>query len=155
MPDNKQETDAMERLDVRDWIEDFVDDNGRYSHTCSTCGNHFLGHKRRVSECKKCWIAFAEKIVIAHNAAALPRAVDEAIAQAESVEFIYAPEVRIKVYPRTNKVTVHYRERDGDWLNDSTVDTDFYGDRKWAGFNSLDEAFEFLKGLYRRTGDAG
>ena len=37
----------------RDWTEDAAHENGEYSCLCSTCGNRFVGHKRRVT-CKAC-----------------------------------------------------------------------------------------------------
>jgi len=39
----------------RDWTEDAAHENGEYSCTCSTCGNLFIGHKRRVT-CKVCHV---------------------------------------------------------------------------------------------------
>lgn len=50
------------------WTEDYGQENGRYVNRCTTCGFHFVGHKRRVT-CKKC--ATAEQrgstMVIGHN----------------------------------------------------------------------------------------
>jgi len=37
----------------RDWTEDAAHENGNYQCLCSTCGNTFIGHKRRVT-CKAC-----------------------------------------------------------------------------------------------------
>jgi len=37
----------------RDWPEDFKLENGKYQCGCTNCGNHFIGHKRRVT-CKVC-----------------------------------------------------------------------------------------------------
>lgn len=61
------------------------------------------------------------------------------------VVFKYHYEVDITVYPRRGKSILHYRDREGDWLNDPTVDTDFTGDRKWKSFNSPLEAFAALE----------
>jgi len=53
------QTEKLERFvpsDVemaRCWTEDFTRENGIYSCTCSLCGEHFIGHKRRVI-CKVC-----------------------------------------------------------------------------------------------------
>lgn len=38
---------------LRDWPEDFEDENGRYLNFCVSCDLEFLGHKRRVL-CKLC-----------------------------------------------------------------------------------------------------
>lgn len=65
------ERDALKRAALCDWAEDFADtDNGEYRHLCPSCGMTFSGHKRRVGECKRCWIKFAEQIVIKHNSEA-------------------------------------------------------------------------------------
>ncbi len=37
----------------RDWKEDSSHENGNYQCICSTCGNTFMGHKRRIT-CKLC-----------------------------------------------------------------------------------------------------
>jgi hypothetical protein len=37
----------------RDWPEDFAHENGNYECICCECGQHFIGHKRRVV-CRKC-----------------------------------------------------------------------------------------------------
>lgn len=37
----------------RDWREDFGHENGQYQCKCGTCGNVFVGHKRRVT-CRVC-----------------------------------------------------------------------------------------------------
>jgi len=37
----------------RDWAEDFSHENGQYANTCTTCREHFVGHKRRFT-CKLC-----------------------------------------------------------------------------------------------------
>lgn len=37
----------------RDWPEDFARENGNYLCRCFSCGESFIGHKRRVT-CKKC-----------------------------------------------------------------------------------------------------
>jgi patatin-like phospholipase/acyl hydrolase len=40
---------------ARDWPEDLSDeDNGCYSHVCTSCNNVFTGHKRRPNTCKAC-----------------------------------------------------------------------------------------------------
>lgn len=38
----------------KDWIEDFVHENGNYQNLCVRCNNRFLGHKRR-RICKSCF----------------------------------------------------------------------------------------------------
>lgn len=38
---------------ARDWAEDYAHENGHYQCLCSSCGNVFYGHKRRVT-CKAC-----------------------------------------------------------------------------------------------------
>ncbi len=53
---SEQETalrQAREALEHNNWTEDFADENGNYQNTCSSCGEKFLGHKRRVT-CKGC-----------------------------------------------------------------------------------------------------
>ena len=40
-------------IEPRDWIEDASHENGNYQCKCSTCGNLFVGYKRRVI-CKSC-----------------------------------------------------------------------------------------------------
>lgn len=51
MPD---ETDGLfPPAGARDWPEDSAHENGRYWCTCSTCGQRFVGHKRRVV-CRTC-----------------------------------------------------------------------------------------------------
>lgn len=40
-------------MTTRDWAEDAGHENGNYSNLCSDCGQHFTGHKRRVT-CKLC-----------------------------------------------------------------------------------------------------
>jgi hypothetical protein len=40
-------------LERRSWSEDFEHENGNYFGTCATCGEEFLGHKRRTT-CKLC-----------------------------------------------------------------------------------------------------
>jgi hypothetical protein len=40
-------------VEGRDWIEDAAHENGNYQCRCATCGNTFIGHKRRVT-CKVC-----------------------------------------------------------------------------------------------------
>jgi hypothetical protein len=42
-----------ERESELDWVEDFNHENGRYMCKCVSCGNTFLGHKRR-QFCKVC-----------------------------------------------------------------------------------------------------
>jgi hypothetical protein len=37
----------------RNFTEDFKHENGNYENICHTCGNRFLGHKRRIT-CKEC-----------------------------------------------------------------------------------------------------
>ena len=37
----------------RDWPEDFASENGNYECICYECGQHFIGHKRRIV-CRKC-----------------------------------------------------------------------------------------------------
>ena len=37
----------------RSWPIDFPGENGNYMCICSTCGEHFIGHKRRLT-CRKC-----------------------------------------------------------------------------------------------------
>jgi len=37
----------------RNWEEDYDHENGRYSNTCISCQEYFIGHKRRVT-CKVC-----------------------------------------------------------------------------------------------------
>lgn len=66
---------------------------------------------------------------------------------AERIEVIYAPEVRIVAY-RSGKVILHYRDREGDWLHDPLVDTDFTGRRRWKEFDSIEAAYAYLEGLY-------
>jgi hypothetical protein len=36
-----------------DWPEDFKHENGNYQCQCLTCGQLFIGHKRRIT-CKVC-----------------------------------------------------------------------------------------------------
>lgn len=43
----------------RDWPEDFSHENGNYSNRCGDCGQHFVGHKRRIT-CKHCATAWKE-----------------------------------------------------------------------------------------------
>jgi ribosomal protein S27AE len=43
----------MSESNERDWHMDSSHENGNYHSTCGTCGNLFLGHKRRLY-CKKC-----------------------------------------------------------------------------------------------------
>jgi hypothetical protein len=74
-------------------------------------------------------------------------AYEQMFAKAGQVEFTYAPEVRITTYPATSRTTLHYRDREGDWLNDPLVDTDFTGERKWKAFDSPLKAFEYLQQL--------
>ena len=38
---------------VNSWAEDFEHENGMYNCICFTCGEVFMGHKRR-TQCKKC-----------------------------------------------------------------------------------------------------
>lgn len=45
--------DATEN--VRNWFEDFDHENGKYCCKCCSCGNEFVGHKRRVV-CKECYV---------------------------------------------------------------------------------------------------
>ncbi len=50
---------ALEKMEMpidsnpRNWIEDFVFDNGKYANRCVECEFLFLGHKRR-PYCKVC-----------------------------------------------------------------------------------------------------
>jgi len=37
----------------RDWTEDATHENGQYQCRCTSCGQMFIGHKRRVT-CKVC-----------------------------------------------------------------------------------------------------
>lgn len=48
-----QQRQAPAPVSARDWIEDAPHENGNYQCLCSTCGNTFIGHKRRVT-CKAC-----------------------------------------------------------------------------------------------------
>ena len=45
---------------LRDWPEDFEDENGKYANKCALCGNFFLGYKRRVA-CKLCKAATVDQ----------------------------------------------------------------------------------------------
>jgi len=51
------EQQALALLDQKqtagDWTEDAAHENGKYQNKCFTCGNVFVGHKRRV-QCKVC-----------------------------------------------------------------------------------------------------
>lgn len=49
------------RDNPRNWPEDFAHENGEYFCTCGSCGNTFIGHKRR-GTCKIC--ASASKSVL-------------------------------------------------------------------------------------------
>jgi hypothetical protein len=40
----------------RDWVEDFPHENGTYLNSCKTCGERFVGYKRRPPECKRCFV---------------------------------------------------------------------------------------------------
>lgn len=37
----------------RNWTEDYIHENGKYTNVCAKCKSVFLGHKRRVV-CRKC-----------------------------------------------------------------------------------------------------
>ena len=77
--------DAMNpRPTVHDWLEDFADeDNGDYMRDCEECGVTFRCHKRRVSPCKKCWIKFAEGVVVEKNRALQAR-IEAALSPSEA-----------------------------------------------------------------------
>lgn len=47
------EAPATQQHIERDWIEDAPHENGNYQCKCSTCGNTFIGYKRRIT-CKAC-----------------------------------------------------------------------------------------------------
>ena len=51
------EVQALALLDPKpqpgDWAEDAAHENGKYQNRCFSCGNMFVGHKRRV-QCKVC-----------------------------------------------------------------------------------------------------
>ena len=39
---------------LRDYRQDFSEENGQYMHQCRICKNVFIGHKRRPSICSLC-----------------------------------------------------------------------------------------------------
>lgn len=45
---------------TRDWTEDFSHENGQYQRTCKSCGELFIGHKRRLV-CRKCVSVSADR----------------------------------------------------------------------------------------------
>lgn len=52
-PGQAQNAEVLKRS--RDWPEDAEHENGNYSCRCYSCGNEFIGHKRRVV-CRACAI---------------------------------------------------------------------------------------------------
>lgn len=52
---NKKQIAAIlnDMLTPKDWPDDAMHENGRYSCHCCNCGASFLGHKRRVM-CREC-----------------------------------------------------------------------------------------------------
>lgn len=71
-------------VEGRDWIEDASHENGNYQCLCSTCGNTFIGHKRRVT-CKAC---------AATTASAIESIADELEAEASNYEGDFADTVK-------------------------------------------------------------
>lgn len=66
-----------QKVGVRDWPEDFVHENGEYMNTCHSCGETFIGYKRRVT-CKVCATAPATLEDMQHFAAHLKAHPEEA-----------------------------------------------------------------------------
>lgn len=76
----------------RDWPEDFGHENGEYECKCYSCGELFIGHKRR-PECRKCAMAAAgpevtERYIQAQRLASHPternvQRIHDALAEAE------------------------------------------------------------------------
>lgn len=59
-----------------DWTEDAAHENGRYWCTCSTCGQRFVGHKRRVV-CRTCSMPDkTQEREASRDAVVVPRRID-------------------------------------------------------------------------------
>ena len=45
--------DLISKITKKDWVEDFIDENGLYQNRCIFCKTIFYGHKNRVV-CRLC-----------------------------------------------------------------------------------------------------
>ena len=74
LSNNYRELKQLLQAEERDFPEDFKYENGNYEHKCTSCGQKFIGHKRRFI-CKECnskkpesaWEMFGRLIVQVDN----------------------------------------------------------------------------------------